>query len=147
MTKSISAKTITKLNPSLDCGDAQVRAQCRHLGSVVTVTGRVTAANVSLVEQRVRRYVLSEKPVVLDLSGVEAFGPQGISLLRGVAAECDAKGVEFCVITDKQVSATLRATSRHADFPTAGSVAEALKSFGDAVNARRRLLPVLVKTA
>lgn len=139
--------TITKISPSLECGDAQVRAQCRHLGTVVTITGRVSADNASLVEQRARRYVLTEKPVVIDLSSVDSFSRQGISLLRGVQAECASKGVDWCVIADDRVLDTVWALGASAEFPFAASVAEALKSFGDAVNARRRLLPILTKTA
>lgn len=144
---TITKTTIARITPSLECGDAQVRAQCRHLGTVVTITGRVNASNAHLVEQRTRRYVLSEKPVVIDLSGLDSFTQHGISVLHGVQAECDAKGVEWCLVASDRVHDALWAAANQSDFPVAGSVAEALKSFGDAVNARRRLLPILTRTA
>lgn len=139
--------TITRINPALDCGDAQVRAQCRHLGTVVTITGRVNAETAYLVEQRARRFVLTEKPVVIDLSGVDSFAQQSISLLHGIQAECEAKGVDWCLVAGDDVHDALWSTGNQAEFPIANSVAEALKSFSEAVNARRRLLPILTRTA
>lgn len=139
--------TITKINPTLDCGVAQMRAQCRHLGTVVTITGRIDVDNAKLVEQRARRYVLMEKPVVFDLSGLDFVAEQGLSLLNGLQTECDAKGVDWCMIPGDRVAELLWRTGNEDEFPVAHSVAEALKSFSDAVNARRRLLPILTKTA
>ncbi|MGK2882588.1 MAG: STAS domain-containing protein [Mycobacterium sp.] len=139
--------TITRINPALDCGAAHVRAQCRHLGTVVTISGRVETNNVALVSQRVRRFVLTEKPVIVDLSDVESGGQHVISLLRDLQFECDTKTVDWCIIANDQVAEAIWRCGMQDDVPMARSVPEALKSFGDAVNARRRLLPILTKTA
>src|SRR5271163_2444603 len=104
-----------------DCSGAAVRAQCRHLATVVTITGAVDAANVDQVSEYSRRFILPDKPFVLDLSGLDCFAVQSVRLLYRI---------------------------EDASFPTVGSVHEALHYFADANSARRRLLlPLLIKTA
>ena len=60
-------------NPAADCDGAQIRAQCRHLAIVVTISGEINDSNIDRVRQSVRRFILAEKPLVLDLSGVGSF--------------------------------------------------------------------------
>ena len=55
-------------NPALDCGGAKLRGQCRQLATVLTVTGTLDAANIDLVMAQAKKYVIPEKPVILDLS-------------------------------------------------------------------------------
>ena len=54
-------------NPPFDCDGAQIRACSRQLATVVTVTGDLDDANIDKVSQYTKRFVLREKPVVLDL--------------------------------------------------------------------------------
>ncbi len=134
-------------NPALDCGGAKLRGQCRQLATVLTVTGTLDAANIDLVLAQAKKYVIPEKPVILDLSGVTSFAPEGISLLDLIDEGCDAIGEQWMLVAGPQVSRTLRLCGADESFPTLGSVAAALQDISDAVSARRRLLPILRKSA
>jgi anti-anti-sigma regulatory factor len=131
-----------------DCSGAAVRAQCRHLATVVTITGVVDATNVDQVSECSNRFILPDKPFVLDLSGLDCFAVQSVRLLYRLDAACNAAGLEWAVIPSEAVTLALLVTHEDASFPTVGSVHEALHYFADATSARRRLLlPLLTKTA
>ncbi|WP_292989255.1 STAS domain-containing protein [Mycobacterium sp.] len=132
----------------VNCSGAAVRAQCRHLATVVTITGAVDASNVEQVIDYAQRFNLPDKPFVLDLTGLESFGPQAVRLLYAVDDACAAAGLEWAVIPSQAVSLTLLVTHEDVSFPTAATVHEALQYFADATSARRRLLlPLFNKTA
>ncbi|BBX44985.1 anti-sigma factor antagonist [Mycobacterium cookii] len=131
-----------------ECGGAAVRAQCRHLATVITVSGAVDTNNVDRVSEYAKRFMLPDKAFVLDLSGVDTFTAHAVRLLYSIDASCSAAGVEWAVIPSQAVNVTLLATHEDATFPIAETVHEALHYFADANSARRRLLlPLLTKTA
>jgi hypothetical protein len=131
-----------------DCNGAMVRAQCRHLATVVTITGAIDAGNVDQVIQYAQRFNLPDKPFVLDLTGVDTFAAQAVRLLYVVDDACTAAGLEWAVIPSQAVSLTLLVTHGDINFPTAATVHEALQFFADATTTRRRLLlPLFTKTA
>jgi anti-anti-sigma factor len=131
-----------------DCNGAAVRAQCRHLATVVTISGAIDASNVDQVIVYAQRFNLPDKPFVLDLSGVDSFAAQAVRLLRRVDDACNAAGLEWALIPSQAVSLTLLLTGEDTSFPTTDTVHEALHYFADASIARRRLLlPLLTKTA
>jgi anti-anti-sigma regulatory factor len=134
-------------NPAIDCSGAQMRALCRQLATVVTVSGDVNEINLDHVSAYAKRFVLTEKPFVLDLSGVNSFPPECISLLYRLDEACEHVGVEYSVIVSQPVNRTLRLFGEGETFPTSSSVAEALHHFADSIGERRRLLPLLTKTA
>jgi anti-anti-sigma factor len=134
-------------NQAVDCDGAQVRAVCRQLATVVTVTGDINDTNVDLISANARRFVLTEKPYVLDLTGVNSFSPECISLLYTIDDDCGHAGVEWMVVASQPVHRTLRLFGEGETFPITGSVAEALHHFADRIGERRRLLPILTKTA
>jgi anti-anti-sigma regulatory factor len=134
-------------NQAVDCDGAQMRAVCRQLATVVTVTGDVNDTNVDHISAYARRFVLTEKPFVLDLTGVNSFSPECISLLYAIDENCVHAGVEWSVVPSQPVNRTLRLFGEGETFPTVGSVAEALHHFADSIGERRRLLPILTKTA
>lgn len=134
-------------NPAIDCDGAQMRALCRQLATVVTVSGDVKETNLDDLSTYAKRFVLTEKPFVLDLSGVNSFPPECIALLYRLDEACDHVGVEYSVIVSQPVNRTLRLFGEGETFPTAGSVAQALHHFADSIGERRRLLPLLTKTA
>ncbi len=147
MTKPASDLAFRYGNPACDCDGAMIRAQCRHLALVVTISGEINEANVERVSQYIRHFILAEKPLVLDLNGVDSFAAQSISLLYAVDQDCRTAGVEWCLIAGQPVVRVLRTFDDPANFPIAGSVPEALHHFADAIDARRQLLPLLSKTA
>ena len=132
-------------NPTVDCGGAQVRAQCRHLATVVSITGDVTDANIDALIERVRHYILTEKPIVLDLGDVRSFAADGIALFEAVDDTCDEAAVEWSLVASQPVSRVLRL--RGDLVPTAESVPAALHHFSDVMSERRQLLPILGKSA
>jgi anti-anti-sigma regulatory factor len=131
-----------------DCSGAAVRAQCRHLATVVTISGAVDATNVDQVSDYTKRFILPDKPFVLELSGLDSFAVQSVRLLYRLDAACRAADVEWAVIPSDAVNLALLVTHEDASLPTMRSVHEALHYFADATSARRRLLlPLLTKTA
>ncbi|GAA2551264.1 STAS domain-containing protein [Mycolicibacterium diernhoferi] len=132
-------------NPAVDCDGAELRAQCRHLAMVVTISGVIDDDNFDRLTQKVRRLVLAEKPFALDLSGVTFLSARGVSLLYALDDECDLAGVEWAVVSSPAVSNVLRLLDDA--FPITSSIPEALHHFAEGTLARRRLLPLLHKTA
>ena len=134
-------------NPPFECNGAQLRVCSRQLATVVTVTGDLTDANLDRVSQYAKRFVLREKPVVLDLSGVNSATPHIVSLLCDVDDACCAAGVEWSLIASQPVTRAVRTFDDRVVLPTVASVADALNQFADAMMERRRLLPLLTKSA
>jgi anti-anti-sigma regulatory factor len=142
----IEVRLLTYGNPIFDCDGAQIRALCRQLAIVVRVDGDIDSANVDRVSEYTTRFILPEKPFILDLSGAKVFSAESISLLFAVDEKCCATGVEWSLIVSRPVDRALRA-SGSVDLPTAGSVPEALTHYAEIIRARSRLLPLLTKTA
>ena len=134
-------------NPAFDCGGAQIRACSRQLATVVTVTGNLDDANLDQVSQYTKRFVLREKPVVLDLGAVSSATPHIVSLLCDLDDACNAAGVEWSLIASQPVRRTVGIFDERFELPTVASVADALNQFADAMLERRRLLPLLTKSA
>ena len=124
-----------------------MRALCRQLATVVTVSGEINESNLDRISAYAQRFVLTEKPFVLDLTGVNSFSPECISLLYAIDENCHHAGVEWSLVASQPVNRTLRLSGERETFPTAGSVPEALHDFADSIGERRRLLPLLTKTA
>jgi anti-anti-sigma regulatory factor len=134
-------------NPALDCERAQMSALCRQLATIVSVAGEVDETNLARVTQYAERYVLCEKPFVLDFSGVDSFADRAISLLYAIDDACYDAGVEWAIVASPAVIRTMRNYGDPVDFHTCDSVPEALHHFADSTAARRRLLPILTKSA
>ncbi|MDT5400093.1 MAG: hypothetical protein QOK33_3324 [Mycobacterium sp.] len=134
-------------NPALDCERAQMSALCRQLATIVSVAGEVDDANIGRVTQYAARYVLCEKPFVLDLSGVDSFSDRAVSLLYAIDDASYGVGVEWAVVASPAVIRVMSNYGDPADFHTVNSVPEALHHFADATAARRRLLPIMTKSA
>lgn len=139
---------MTVMTPIFSCRGAQIRAQCRHLAMVVTVQGEIDAVNVDPVSEHTRRFILANNALVLDLSGVNSFAAEGISLLDAVDDDCRAADVEWKLVASAAVAEQLRDHEDEAMFPTTRSVHEALRHFADLIVRRRQLLlPLIGKTA
>jgi anti-anti-sigma regulatory factor len=133
-------------NPTVDCDGAQMRAQCRQLATVVSISGEVCDGNVDGLIERMRHYILPEKSVILDLGEVRSFAAPCVSLIRAVDDMCDAAAVEWSLVASQPVIRALgRADQTNVGF--AASVPEALHQFSDVMSQRRQLLPLLGKSA
>ncbi|MFN3006815.1 STAS domain-containing protein [Mycolicibacterium wolinskyi] len=132
-------------NPAVVCDGASMRAYCRQLATVVTVKGDIDNGNLERIAAYVGRFVLAEKPFALDLSGVNNFAPEAVSMFYDIDDRCAAEGVDWAVIASPAVAAELR--QEDAGVPLTASVPEALHHFAEGNLARRRLLPLLTKSA
>ncbi|MBU8818558.1 STAS domain-containing protein [Mycolicibacterium goodii] len=132
-------------NPAVVCDGASMRAHHRQLATVVTVKGVIGSENLDQISAYVRRLVIPEKSIVLDLSGVNSFAPQAVSLFYDIDARCSDEGVDWAVVASQAVTAELR--DEDAGVPLTASVPDALHHFAEGTMARRRLLPLLVKSA
>ncbi|EUA14221.1 STAS domain protein [Mycobacterium kansasii 732] len=135
-------------NWTYDCAGAQIRAHCRHLATVLTIRGDIDAVNIDEVNRYLRRFILEDHPVVLDLSGVSYFSAASISLLQTLDENCHAAGVQWSLVASPAVRQLLGDDRDNAPFPLTGSVHEALRDLADAiVNRRQLVLPLIKKTA
>jgi anti-anti-sigma factor len=145
---TVSIDSAASGRPAFESGGAQIRAQYRHLATVVTVNGAIDLKNVDDVSRYSRRFILQEKPFVLDLRGVDFFASQSVTFLEQVDEDCRMAGLEWALVASPIVSRVLRIVNGENMFPVAASVHAALNSFADDISARRRLLlPLLSKTA
>lgn len=136
-----------RLSSTVDCNGAQIRAHCRHLATVVTIRGEIDAVNVEQIGEHVRRFVLRDNPVVLDLSAVTHFSSAGVALFCVLDEECRAAGAEWMIVANPVVKALLGdcGDPAEAPYPVTGSVHEALRYLADGINRRRQLVLPLVK--
>jgi hypothetical protein len=119
------------------------------LANVVTVGGSVSPENLDRLTAYVKRFIIDEKPFVLDLSAVDSVAAQAGQLLDAVGEACEKAGVEWAMVAGDVVTALLGGDrsareSEEAELPVVDSVPDALDHFADA-NLRRRtmLLPLL----
>jgi anti-anti-sigma regulatory factor len=134
-------------NPAQACDLAQMSALCRQLATVVSISGQLDDSNLAEATAYSTRYVLCEKPFVLDLSEIDAVSDSVIGLLYAIDDAAYMEGVEWAVVASPAVLDLLSHYGDPADFHTVDSVPDALHHFADATAARRRLLPILSKTA
>jgi anti-anti-sigma regulatory factor len=134
-------------NPSVECNGAELHKQCRQLATVLTITGAIDDINVGSVIEQAKGCIIAEKPFILDLSGVTSFAAQGTTLLDAIDEACYAAGDEWSLIVSQPVSRTMRLCGVDEAFPTTPSVPEALHHFSDVAGERRRILPILTKSA
>lgn len=130
-------------NGVFHCDGAWVRAHRRQLATVVTIRGEIDAVNADQVGDHIRRFILGEDRVVLDMSDVSQFAAAGISLLQTFDAECRAEGVQWTLVAGPAVAETLGDSG----FSDNHSVPEALHDLADAIDRRRRLALPLVRTS
>jgi anti-anti-sigma factor len=130
-------------NCTFDCVGAQIRAHCRSLATVVTVRGEIDAVNADRASKYIRRFIVGQNPLVLDLSGVTQFAPAGISLLQMLDEDCGAAGVQWTLVASPAVIELLGD-----GWDITRSLPEALHNLADAIVKRRQLvLPLIGKTA
>jgi anti-anti-sigma regulatory factor len=134
-------------NTPFNCDGAQIRVCSRQLATVVTITGDLDDTNLDRVSQYAGRFVLRETPVVLDLSGVSSATPHIVSLLCDIDDACSAAGVEWSLIASQPVAGAVHIFDARIELPTVATVADALNHFADEMLERRRLLPLLTKSA
>ena len=104
---SLSGSVLRYGNPVVDCDGAWMRALSRQLANVVTVGGSVSAENLDKLTAYVKRFIIDEKPFVLDLSAVDSIAAQADQLLDAVGEACEKAGVEWAMVAGDVVTAVL----------------------------------------
>ncbi len=125
------------------CEGARVRAHRRQLATVVTIRGEIDALNADQVGDHIRRFILGEDRVVLDMGDVSQFAEAGISLLETFDEDCRAEGLQWTLVASPAVAETLG----DAGFSTTCSVHEALHDVADSIARRRRVALSLLRTS
>lgn len=134
--------------PGIRLGNADVRACSRHLATVVSVRGEVTADNIDAVTTQVSRFILSDTSFVLDLADVEFIAAEGATLLRTVDDGCALADVEWALVVGPAAAALFDEEIRDRLLPVVESVADALHDFADErMRQRSLLLPLLQRSA
>ncbi|ETW23168.1 STAS domain-containing protein [Mycobacterium gastri] len=145
---NVADPTSRRGNWTYDCAGAQIRAHRRHLATVLTIRGEIDAVNVDDVSEYLRRFILGDHPVVVDLSDVGYFSGAGLALLQMLDENCRAAGVQWSLVASPAVRQLVGDDRDDAPFPLTGSVHEALRDLADAIVSRRQLvLPLIRKTA
>jgi len=126
-------------DPASGGDGVRMRAQCRHLATVVTISGDVDAANGDRVQDFATRFVLVGNALILDLGGVDFFAARGISVLIAVDDACRTAEVPWSLIPSRVVSRVLQLTGCDTAVPTASSVPEAVRQLTALTHTRRRL--------
>jgi anti-anti-sigma factor len=135
-------------NGIFECGGAQIRAQRRHLATVVTIRGEIDAVNVDQISEYIRRFTLAESRVVLDLGAVNQFANAGVWLLSAFDADCRTAGADWSLVASPTVAKVLTDGGHDVEFSIAPSVREVLRDLSDAIASRRQLvLPLVRQTA
>ncbi|MFV9634905.1 anti-anti-sigma factor [Mycobacterium neumannii] len=112
----------------------------------MTVDGIIDDRNIERITAFARRFVLAEKPFILDLSEVSSCAEQLISLMYDLDECCYHAEVDWAVVASDEVQRVLHASG--VSVPVAASVPDALHHFAENIEKRRRLLPLLTqKTA
>lgn len=145
---AIAIASDRQANCTFDCNGARIRAHYRHLATVVTIRGEIDAVNVDRVSEHVRRFILGQNPMVLDMSDVTHFSPAGVGLINVVDEGCCAAEVGWTLVASPAVIEVLGDSGDGSALPLARSVHEALRNLAEAIVSRRQLvLPLVRKTA
>ncbi|UQX11572.1 STAS domain-containing protein [Candidatus Mycobacterium methanotrophicum] len=111
----------------------------RRQTTVVTITGEIDAANSDRVrESAIRMVPVANASMILDLSGVDFFAAQAISILIAVDGACRGAEVPWTLVPSRIVTRVLRLTGCGICLPTASSAPEALRQLTAAAPADRR---------
>lgn len=145
---SVASFTSRYGNPAVDYRGAHVRAHCRHAATVLAISGCIDATNSDRLTRDAARFILPDKPFIIDLSAVTAFSAQVAQWVSTLGDLCAVEGVDWAVVVSDISPWNLWETMTGTSLPLAGSVAQALHEFDDAISHRRQLLlPLLSKTA
>lgn len=135
-------------NPIVSCGGAEVRACSRHLATVISVRGRVTADNVAQVIAQTTRFLLCDTSFIIDLRELKTTAPEGSALLAAIDDACAEADVEWALVTGPAADELFDGEIRNRMLPIVESVADALHDFAEARTTRRdQLLPLLHRSA
>lgn len=122
-----------------DRDGVDVRAQLRHLATVLTISGDIDARNTDRVSAYAARLVPLGNALLLDLSGVGFFAAQSISVLVTVGDACGNAELPWALVTSHAVDRVLRISEHDDILPVASSVPDGMKYFADLACVRQQV--------
>jgi anti-anti-sigma factor len=124
---------------TIDRDGVDMRAQLRHLATVLTISGDIDARNVDRVSAYATRLVPVGNALLLDLSGVTFFAAQSISVLVTVGDACDNAELPWALVTNHAVDRVLRISEHDDILPVASSVPDGMQYFADLARVRQQV--------
>lgn len=109
--------------------------------SVLTAVGEMDAANVHHLVDCVDHVLTTSHSVVLNLTGLEFFGAQGIQALFEIDDACRRAEAQWTLLASRPVLRLLRICDTDGVLPTVTSIQHALQRF--ATPESRRLLQLV----
>jgi anti-anti-sigma factor len=122
-----------------DRGGIDMRAQLRHLATILTISGDLDARNIDRVSSYATRLVPVGNALLLDLSGVAFFAAQSISVLVTVGDACDNAESPWALVTSHAVDRVLRISEHDDILPVASSVPDGMQYFADLARVRQQV--------
>jgi anti-anti-sigma factor len=126
-------------NLTIDHDGVEVRAQCRHLATVLTISGDIDTRSIDRVTAYATALVPVGNALLLDLSGVTFFAAQSISVLIAVDDACHSAELPWALVTSHAVDRVLRISEDDNILPVASSVPDAMQYFVHLTRVRRQV--------
>lgn len=130
-------------HPLAELSRARLYAYARSLATVVRVDGQLDAANGRDVAQALTRFAGLKSPLILDLSQLSFVGVDGFRALLALNADLRAARVHCSVVPGPALRPLLRIVPDNG-LALSESVAEALQTIDDVLQARRQALSDLI---
>jgi anti-anti-sigma factor len=122
-----------------DRGRVDMRAQLRHLATILTISGDIDATNIDRVSAYATRLVPVGNALLLDLSGVAFSAAQSISVLVAVGDACDKAESPWALVTSHAVDRVLRISGHDDILPVVSSVPDGMQYFADLARVRQQV--------
>lgn len=136
--------TLFQQRPSSDCIDcrgASVSVETRGPTTVITVSGEIDASNADFMATVLNGFATGKGPVVVDLSGIDFVGTQGLRVLLGFDDQCRRGGVAWALVPCRIMRRLLQVFSVERQLPLADSVDDAVDPFERSVTSDDHRLP------
>jgi anti-anti-sigma factor len=94
--------------------------------TIVEINGEIDASNADRVSKYVGGFLSADRALVLDLSGVDFLGVEGLRVLVSIGQQCTQTGLSWAMITSGAIQRLLRIADSIHQIPTARLVKENL---------------------
>ena len=117
----------SRVYQGVECQNASRAAPARCAVTVLSVSGDVDASNVDHLHRNLRRCLGTRRPLIVDLSGINFLGVQGIRALCDFDDERRRRGGGWVLVTCPMLYRLLNRVLGGQRLRIAGSVSEALQ--------------------
>ena len=124
----VHARPVTsRVYQGIECQNASRAAPTRCAVTVLSVSGDIDASNVDHLHRNLRRCLGTRRPLIVDLSGINFLGVQGIRALCDFDDERRRRGGGWVLVTCPMLYRLLNKVLGGQRLRIAGSVSEALQ--------------------